>query len=49
MRSLLILSLTCLLSHGADPKVASDPKFLSNGKVKIDLYQKLRVHVNRYT
>ncbi len=35
MRSLVLLSLTCLLARAADPKVASDPKFLSNGKVKI--------------
>ncbi|MEI7928187.1 MAG: hypothetical protein WCH40_06520 [Verrucomicrobiales bacterium] len=35
MRSLLALSLTCLLAQGADPKVASKPKSLSNDKVKI--------------
>jgi hypothetical protein len=35
MRILILLSLTCLLARAADPKVASDPKFLSNGKVKI--------------
>ena len=35
MRFLLAFSLTCMFARGADPKVASEPKFLSNDKVKI--------------